>query len=75
MSNIFRLTKKCTRCGLHYPKEDSECPHCTGLTDKQLWDIKKRHKDEMAWNKSLGQIFIYIAGLMLVILIIYFLGY
>jgi hypothetical protein len=62
----IRFTRRCQRCGLRYPKADAACPHCTGLTEREVQELKDRHEDERAGNANLGRLLLYIAGLLLV---------
>lgn len=32
---------KCKRCGLRYTIDYTECPHCTGLSEQELAQLKK----------------------------------
>ena len=70
----IRFTKKCQRCGLRYPKKEEVCPHCTGLTDQQVREIRARHQSELAGNANIGRLFFYIAGLLVVGMLIYMLN-
>ena len=66
----IKLSKKCARCGLRYPKNSAACTHCEGLSDEQVRMIKNRHKREMIANDQFGRLLLYIAGLFLVVLVI-----
>jgi len=59
---------------LRYPREDTDCPHCTGLTDTQVLKIKARHRKELAGNDNLGRLLLYIAGLIVVAMVIFMLN-
>ena len=67
----IRFGRKCPRCGLRYPVEDASCPHCTGLIDSQVLKIKARHRQQLAGNENLGRLLLYIAGLIVVALVIF----
>lgn len=69
-----QLTRKCERCGLRYAASESACPHCSGLSDQQVLEIRARHRREQEGNANLGRLFLYIAGLLLVGLLIFTLG-
>jgi hypothetical protein len=62
----IKFTRKCQRCGLRYAKGDTVCPHCSGLTDQQVVEIRARQEREHAGNANLGRLFLYIAGLLIV---------
>ena len=66
-----KFTKKCSRCGLRYPEKDSVCPHCDGLTDEQVRSVRMRHKSQLAANSNFGRLLLYIAGLVLVGMVIF----
>lgn len=70
----IKFTRKCQRCGLRYPRNDTVCPHCAGLTDQQVSDIKARHEREHAGNANLGRLLLYIAGLIFVGMLIFMLN-
>jgi hypothetical protein len=67
----LRFTKKCPRCGLRYPEKEPVCPHCDGLSDEQVRRVRLRHRDALAGNGGLGRLLLYIAGLIIVVLVIY----
>lgn len=62
---------KCKRCGLRYPESEPVCPHCDGLSEDQLRRIRLRHRDALAGNAGLGRLLLYIAGLVIVVMVIY----
>ena len=68
------FSQKCKRCGLRYPEKASVCPHCEGLTDDQVRRIRLRHQNSLAGHSSTGRLFMYIAGLIIVVLVIYMLN-
>ena len=70
----IKFTRKCHRCGLRYPKNDTVCPHCSGLTDQQVAEVKARREREHAGNANLGRLFLYIAGLLVVGMLIFLLN-
>ncbi len=48
--------QKCQRCGLFYSITDSNCPHCTDLSDYKIkWLLKKRSTE----RTSLGRYMLY----------------
>ena len=67
------LTRKCKRCGLRYPQKESVCMHCTGLSDQEVEELKTRYKNEQKGNANLGRLLLYIAALILIGMIIFFL--
>ena len=69
----IRSSSKCKRCGMRYPEHEAVCPHCDGLSDEQLRRIRLRHQNDLAGNSNLGRLLFYIAGLLLVVMVIYFL--
>lgn len=70
----LKFSHKCQRCGLRYPREETSCPHCTGLTDDQVLKIRARHRRELAGNDDLGRLLFYAAGLLVVAMVIFFLN-
>ena len=58
---------------MRYPGNEPVCPHCDGLDDGQLRKIRLRHKKEFAENANTGRLMFYIAGLVVVVMVIYFL--
>jgi hypothetical protein len=70
----IKASRKCQRCGLRYPQADNECPHCHGLTDDQLLKIRLRHKSTLAGNENLGRLLFSVAGLLLVLMVIFYLN-
>ncbi len=36
--------KLCNRCSLPYDPEQTNCPHCTGLTERQVEELKENNK-------------------------------
>ena len=36
--------KVCKRCSLPYDPKQINCPHCTGLTDRQVEELKDNNK-------------------------------
>jgi len=67
----LKLTKKCNRCGLLYPKDEEQCSHCSNLSDQEVLELKDNFKNEQAGNNNLGKLlFIAIILLMLMALIL-----
>ena len=67
----IRFTRKCDRCGLRYPEKDRACPHCSGLTDEQVRKVRLRHNNQLAAHSNLGRLLLYIAGLLIVGMVIF----
>lgn len=65
------FSKKCKRCGLRYPERELVCPHCDGLTDEQVRRVRLRHNQALAGNAGLGRLLLYIAGLIIVVMVIF----
>lgn len=63
-------TKKCTRCGLLYPKDENECSHCSELTDKEVINLKEDFVEEQKGNSELGKLFLFISSIVALIMII-----
>jgi len=59
----IRRTRKCDRCGLLYPKKETQCTHCADLTDREVEEFKLRIKAEHEGNSNLGKLFFYIVML------------
>jgi len=62
----------CERCGLYYLAKDyDECPHCSHLSDKELYYFLVEQEQKRAGTKQLGFGFaiaaVVIAALMLVV--------
>lgn len=47
-------TKKCSRCGLRFTVNKEECPHCSGLSDSEVRNLKRRFTLEQLANSRLG---------------------
>ena len=62
----IKFTRKCKRCGLRYPRGEQACSHCTGLSEGEVQALKEKYENEHAGNANLGRLFLYIAGLMVV---------
>ena len=66
----IKFTKKCKRCGLRYPAKEDSCSHCTGLTDKEVEELKDQYQNERAGNANLGVLFLFVAALIAVAVVI-----
>jgi hypothetical protein len=69
MKIMFR--NKCQRCGLHYSANETVCPHCNGLTDQQVKQIKLKRGSKGTGNAMLDRVIIYTLGLIVVGVVIY----
>ena len=56
---------------MRYPEKEAVCPHCDGLTDQQVHKFKLRHSNNLAGNANLGRLFLYVAGLLVVGMVIF----
>jgi len=59
---------------LRYAEQEPVCPHCDGLTDQQVRRIKLRHKNTLVGDANIGRLFLYIAGLIVVGMVIFLLN-
>ena len=57
----IRLSKKCNRCYLRYPRAESECIHCKELTDREVEELLYIKEEEALTNKNIGKLFILFA--------------
>ncbi len=53
----------CQRCLLPYDSAQETCPHCTGLSDRQVEDLRKRQHHQGLGNAL--YLVLVLAGLML----------
>lgn len=67
----IRRTRQCPRCGLDYLISEPVCPHCDGLSDRDVEKLKHEYEAEAPGERNLGWLFIYIAVLILVGLLIF----
>lgn len=56
---------------MRYPKKDGICPHCNGLTDDQVTELKAKYEAEQVGDVNLGRLFLYIAALLIVGMLIF----
>ena len=66
----FKRRKKCSRCGLLYPKKEKFCPHCNDLDDKQVHELKLKFQEEQKGNENLGKLFLYLAVIIALLVLI-----
>ncbi len=62
-------TRKCERCGLKYTIDHDACPHCSGLTDEQVVQLKKRFAREQVAHGRLGTGMLLAAAVLVVIVL------
>jgi hypothetical protein len=67
----IRRTRQCPRCGLDYPISEPVCPHCHGLSDREVETLKQQYKAESVGERHLGWLFIYIAILIVIGILIF----
>ncbi|ODC00527.1 hypothetical protein A3197_09375 [Candidatus Thiodiazotropha endoloripes] len=46
---------KCKRCGLRYTIDYAECPHCTGLSEQELVELKRVIRAGRIASRQLGK--------------------
>jgi hypothetical protein len=63
---VVKMTIKCARCGLRYPKNETVCTHCSDLSNQEVENLKTRYDNEHYGNARLGRLFISISILLLV---------
>ena len=42
--------RQCSRCSLFYDDGQENCPHCTGLTDRQVEELNENQKEIQTGN-------------------------
>jgi len=57
-----KFTTKCPRCGLRYPRKELVCTHCSGLSDREVEELKEKYASYHEGNANLGRLFMYIAA-------------
>ena len=60
---------QCEHCGRRYPEDTTECVYCKDLTDAEIQVIKKTVDDIKRRNKGLGLIFLYLIGILLLVIV------
>ncbi len=63
-------TVKCDRCELRYPKREGNCPHCSELSENEVYELKARIEQEASGTRNLGLTMLLIAGIALVVLFV-----
>jgi hypothetical protein len=67
----IRLTRKCKRCGLRYPAKADHCVHCHDLSDAEVESLKQHHRNQQLSHGNLGQLFLYIAIIVMIGMIVF----
>jgi hypothetical protein len=60
--------KVCPRCKLQTPEEQSDCIHCTGLSETQLQSLIEEHQNQLEGNAKLGRVFLLAAAVLFALL-------
>ena len=66
--------KPCERCGLHYDKRESTCPHCGDLDDEGLKAMLAEKEEEREAGVPMGRVFLLIGAVLGVLILIGVLG-
>ena len=61
--------KNCSRCGLKHRRDLSSCPHCAGLSERELVEFKAQHAEQLKANGGLGLQFLAVTLLIAVVLL------
>lgn len=69
-----RRMKACPRCGLHYARREESCPHCKDLGEVELQALKDKHAEEVEGAVHLGWLFLFLAGIAVLLVIVLMLG-
>lgn len=62
--------RKCERCGLYYRESLEQCRWCGDLDERGLAELKDKIEAEHQSNKSLGQIFLVLALIVLALVVL-----
>ncbi len=65
----FGRKRQCQRCGLRRPDNDDECPHCAGLDDAEVADLRRHTTEEHEGHSRLGRTFLIVAAVLAVIVL------
>ncbi|TYT75143.1 hypothetical protein [Desulfobotulus mexicanus] len=65
--------KQCRRCGLSYEDSKMNCPHCSGLSERELEELVRRKKAMIRGN-VLHMLFVFAALAVFFILFFWLLG-
>ncbi len=66
----LRKTKRCKRCSLAYLAKKPNCPHCFGINELELADLKHRYERQRRAASNLGKWFAFIAVIIFLALIL-----
>ncbi|NIR29403.1 MAG: hypothetical protein GWN84_08850 [Gammaproteobacteria bacterium] len=66
----LRAKRTCPRCGLRYDRQDAACPHCIGLTDREVETLKGRARAERESGAHLGLAFLLMAVIALALMLV-----
>lgn len=69
----IRRVKRCDRCGQSYPARRAQCPHCAGLSDREVEALREQVEAERAGSANLGRLFLYlaaVAGVFIVLMVV-----
>ncbi|MCW8932866.1 MAG: hypothetical protein OQL19_21825 [Gammaproteobacteria bacterium] len=64
----LKLTNKCERCGLLYPKKEAKCSHCSDLSDQEVIYLKHKFAKEQQGNANLGKLLLFIASIIALVM-------
>jgi hypothetical protein len=62
--------RKCERCGLYYRETLEKCRWCGDLDERGLHKLKDKIEGERQSNSSIGQIFMILAAIILVLVLL-----
>lgn len=65
-------SKECERCGLRYPARKPECPHCKGLSEREVENLRQQAIQKHRANAHLGKLFLALAALIILGLLLFF---
>lgn len=64
-------TRRCERCGLRYPEDKQECPHCAHLDGHALQLLLRKRKQESEAIARMGRFMFALAAALIVIFAVY----
>lgn len=62
----IRFSRKCSRCGLRFPRREARCVHCSVLSDAEVEAMLLQKKKEHKTSASIGLLFFWIAVLIVI---------
>jgi rRNA maturation endonuclease Nob1 len=68
--NPIKWVKKCERCGLKNPVENTLCHHCSHLDKNKLALLKVSIKKQKKLNRNLGKYFIFATIILIIFMAI-----